>query len=81
MGIALGGSGVVGQFVNADGGKMFSLWSSSYHHGFGRDSKAVTLLNGKRSISQLAASLTLNSSHVDAAYAYFKVSVMYHVYV
>eukprot|EP00048_Salpingoeca_helianthica_P012354 m.178307 g.178307 ORF g.178307 m.178307 type:complete len:384 (+) comp15360_c0_seq7:1038-2189(+) len=70
-----GGSGVVGQFVNADGGKMFSLGSSSYHHGFGRDSKAVTLQNGKRSISSLAASLALNSSHVEAAYSYFKLAV------
>eukprot|EP00047_Mylnosiga_fluctuans_P005308 m.239700 g.239700 ORF g.239700 m.239700 type:complete len:525 (-) comp13527_c0_seq1:264-1838(-) len=70
-----GGSGVVGQFVNADGGKMYSMWPSSFHHGFGRDSKAVTLQNGKRSIASLAASLSLNSSHVDAAHNYFKLAV------
>lgn len=64
---------MIGQFVNADGGKQFSLWSSSFHHGFGRDSKAVTLQNGKRAIQSLASSLSLNSSHVDAAHSYFKV--------
>ena len=64
---------MIGQFVNADGGKQFSLWSSSFHHGFGRDSKAVTLQNGKRNLQQLASGLSLNSSHVDAAHNYFKV--------
>eukprot|EP00126_Sphaerothecum_destruens_P007582 Sdes_comp19901_c0_seq1m12287 len=69
-----GGSSVVGQFVSAEGSKGYSV-GPGFQHGYGRESREVTLTNGRRKIAGLAASLRLNSHHVDAAQQFFKLAV------
>ncbi|XP_006820568.1 transcription factor IIIB 90 kDa subunit-like [Saccoglossus kowalevskii] len=71
---SLGGTSVIGQYVSAEGGKSHSL-GSSFHHGFGKESRAVTLLNGKRKIQSLGAQLKLNQHCIDTAYNFFKMAV------
>lgn len=71
---ALGGTSVIGQYVSAEGGKSHSL-GSSFHHGFGKESRAVTLQNGKRKIQMLGAQLKFNQHCIDTAYNFFKMAV------
>ncbi|XP_070579031.1 LOW QUALITY PROTEIN: transcription factor IIIB 90 kDa subunit-like [Ptychodera flava] len=65
---------LLGQYVSAEGGKAHSL-GSSFHHGFGKESRAVTLQNGKRKIQALGAQLKLNQHCIDTAYNFFKMAV------
>eukprot|EP01137_Pigoraptor_chileana_P034806 Opistho-2@27900 len=71
-----GGNSVVGQFVSAEGPKSCSI-APGFHHGFGRESREVTLSNGRRRIATVAAALRLNGHHVEAAQQYFKLAVQY----
>eukprot|EP01135_Chromosphaera_perkinsii_P004216 Nk52_evm5s272 gene=Nk52_evmTU5s272 len=69
-----GGTSVVGQFVSAEGSKGYSV-GPGFQHGYGRESREVTLTNGRRRIAGLAATLRLNTHHVDAAQQFFKLAV------
>ncbi|CAH1791724.1 unnamed protein product [Owenia fusiformis] len=70
----LGGASVIGQFVSSEGNKGHSM-GSGFHHGFGKESRAITLQNGKRKIQQLGGQLRLNSHCIDTAYNFFKMAV------
>ncbi|XP_071961774.1 transcription factor IIIB 90 kDa subunit-like [Antedon mediterranea] len=71
---SLGGTSVIGQFVSSEGGKSHTL-GGSFHHGFGKESRAITLQNGKRTIQGLGGQLKLNSHCIDTAYNFFKMAV------
>ncbi|XP_072031993.1 transcription factor IIIB 90 kDa subunit-like [Amphiura filiformis] len=71
---SLGGTSVIGQFVPSEGGKTHSL-GSSFRHGFGKESRAITLQTGKRRIQALGAQLKLNQHCIDTAYNFFKMAV------
>eukprot|EP00041_Stephanoeca_diplocostata_P025724 m.679073 g.679073 ORF g.679073 m.679073 type:complete len:529 (-) comp22810_c0_seq6:2435-4021(-) len=71
-----GASSVVGQSVGADGSKPFSsMLSSGFHSGYSRDSRMMTIDNGRKAIASLAASLSLHAHHIDSAHRYFKLAV------
>ena len=67
-----GTSNVVGQSVGADGTRPFSL---GFHSGYSRDSREMTIDNGRRNIAQLAASLSLQTHDIELAHQYFKLAV------
>ena len=41
---------------------------SGFHSGYSRDSRMMTIDNGRKSIAQLAASLSLQTHHIDSAH-------------
>ena len=67
---------VVERFVDAEGRGSYSMAPPGFH-GFGRDSRAITVANGRRSIQQMASKMQLNSHNVDTALSYFKMAVEY----
>ncbi|XP_065193255.1 transcription factor IIIB 90 kDa subunit-like [Sycon ciliatum] len=71
---ASGGTNVIGQYVSSEGTRGRSM-RGNFHHGFGRESKEVTLQNGRRRIAGLAQQLQLNQHHVDSAYMFFKMAL------
>ncbi|XP_071800924.1 transcription factor IIIB 90 kDa subunit-like isoform X2 [Asterias amurensis] len=71
---SLGGTSVVGQFVSSEGGKSHSL-GGNFRHGFGKESRAITLQTGKGKINGLGAQLQLNQHCLDTAYNFFKMAV------
>eukprot|EP00039_Didymoeca_costata_P022701 m.5032 g.5032 ORF g.5032 m.5032 type:complete len:496 (+) comp3175_c0_seq1:157-1644(+) len=74
-----GGSvNVVGQSVNSEGGHrpFGASGPTGFHSGYSRDSRSVTIDNGRKAIVSLAASLSLySSSHIESAHRYFKLAV------
>lgn len=70
-----GGSNVVGQSVGADGTRPFSSIGPGFHSGYSRDSRMMTIDNGRKMIASLAAQLALYSHHIDSAHRYFKLAV------
>ncbi|ESO86872.1 hypothetical protein LOTGIDRAFT_166874 [Lottia gigantea] len=71
---AAGGTSVIGQYVAGDGTKSINL-GGSFAPGYGRESRTVTLQNGKKKIQQLGGQLKLNSHCMDTAFNFFKMAV------
>ncbi|KAH3854173.1 hypothetical protein DPMN_096711 [Dreissena polymorpha] len=69
-----GGSSLIGQFVSSEGQKSFSI-GGGFTHGMQKESRTVTLQNGKRRIQQLASQMNLNQHCVDTAFNFFKMAV------
>ena len=67
-----GVSSVIGQFVPENG---LTYHSGPGYGGYNKDSREVTLANGRRVIQQLAGQLRLNSSHGDIAHRFFQQAV------
>lgn len=77
---ANGTSSVVGKFVSSTG----SVYGGSYGRGKGRsgysyskESREATIENGRRKISQVAATLKLGSHHIEAAQRLFMLAVQH----
>jgi len=70
---ATGQSSVVGQFVPENG--LGSYRSGPGYGGFNRDSREITLSNGRRVIQHMAGLLRLNTHHVDVAQRFFQQAV------
>ncbi|XP_071080554.1 transcription factor IIIB 90 kDa subunit-like [Haliotis cracherodii] len=68
-----GGASVIGQYVSQDGTKSQGL--GGFHHGFARESRTMTLQNGKKKIQQLGAQMKLNQHCIDTAFNFFKMAV------
>ncbi|ESN96004.1 hypothetical protein HELRODRAFT_193467 [Helobdella robusta] len=68
---ATGGASVIGQFVSFESRHNSAGGSRNY----GRDSRHVTLQNGKNRIQKLASNLNLSSHCADMAYNFFKLAV------
>lgn len=60
---------VVGQFVPESG---VAYHSGPGFGGFNKDSREVTLANGKRVISHVAGLLRLNTNHAEVAHRFFQ---------
>lgn len=70
-----GGSSLIGQFVSSDGpGKSFSI-GGTFPHGMQKESRTITLQNGKKRIQQLASQMNLNQHCIDTAFNFFKMAV------
>ncbi|XP_052767798.1 transcription factor IIIB 90 kDa subunit-like [Mya arenaria] len=69
-----GGSSLIGQFVSSEGGKSFSI-GGTFTHGMQKESRTVTLQNGKKKIQHLASQLNLNNHCVDTAFNFYKMAV------
>lgn len=48
---------------------------AGYGHGYGRESREVTLANGRKRIAEVAAQLHMNTHHVEQAQQYYKLAV------
>eukprot|EP00057_Strongylocentrotus_purpuratus_P034123 XP_794011.3 PREDICTED: transcription factor IIIB 90 kDa subunit [Strongylocentrotus purpuratus] len=70
----LGGTSVIGQFVSSEGDKSHTL-GNNFRHGYGKESRTVTLQQGKRHIQNLGGQLKLNQHRNDMAYNFFKMAV------
>eukprot|EP00285_Hemiselmis_virescens_P017561 CAMPEP_0173405278 /NCGR_PEP_ID=MMETSP1356-20130122/61439_1 /TAXON_ID=77927 ORGANISM="Hemiselmis virescens, Strain PCC157" /NCGR_SAMPLE_ID=MMETSP1356 /ASSEMBLY_ACC=CAM_ASM_000847 /LENGTH=325 /DNA_ID=CAMNT_0014366063 /DNA_START=173 /DNA_END=1147 /DNA_ORIENTATION=+ len=68
-----GQSSVVGQFVPESG--LSSFRSGPGYSGFSKDSREVTLSNGRRVIQHMAGLLRLVAHHVDVAQRFFQQAV------
>jgi transcription factor IIIB subunit 2 len=64
-----GQSSVVGQFVPENG---LAFNSGPGFGGFNKDSREITLANGKRVIQHLAGLLRLNTNHGEVAHRFFQ---------
>ena len=64
-----GQSSVVGQFVPENG---LAYHSGPGYGGYNKDSREVTLANGKRVIQHLSGLLRLNTNHGDVAHRFFQ---------
>ncbi|XP_014673490.1 PREDICTED: transcription factor IIIB 90 kDa subunit-like [Priapulus caudatus] len=71
---SIGGTSVLGQFVSSEGVKS-STMGGSFHHGFGKESRAITLQNGRKKINQLGSQLQLNQHCLETAYNFYKMAV------
>mmetsp|Transcript_26465 Transcript_26465/g.43316 ORF Transcript_26465/g.43316 Transcript_26465/m.43316 type:complete len:782 (-) Transcript_26465:666-3011(-) len=69
-----GASAVVGQFVSGTGTKAAIRGPGGHLQ---RQSREVTIENGKRKIQQVAAGLRLNAHHVDAAQRLYMLAVQH----
>jgi len=69
-----GGASVIGQYVSSEGPKGNSM-AAGFHHGLGKESRAITLQNGKRRIQHTGDQLRLNQHCIDTAYNFFKMAV------
>jgi transcription factor IIIB subunit 2 len=69
---AAGGSSVVGQFVSSSCTKAFV---STNMHGYNKESREITLANGRRRISEIAARLKLGQHFIDSAHRLFMLAV------
>mmetsp|Transcript_10346 Transcript_10346/g.24822 ORF Transcript_10346/g.24822 Transcript_10346/m.24822 type:complete len:735 (-) Transcript_10346:139-2343(-) len=67
---ANGASSVVGQFISSSGAGMMSS-------SFAKESREITISNGRRKISHIAGALSLNSHHVEAAQRFFLLAVQH----
>ncbi|CAB4010686.1 transcription factor IIIB 90 kDa subunit-like [Paramuricea clavata] len=68
-----GGTSVIGQFVSNEGNKVGQ--GLGFRPGYGRESRTVTLENGKRRLQALANQLQLNNHCIESAYMFFKLAV------
>ncbi|XP_064621362.1 transcription factor IIIB 90 kDa subunit-like isoform X2 [Lineus longissimus] len=71
---SIGGTSVIGQYVSSEGNKSHSF-GPGFHHGFGKESRALTLQNGKKKIQHVGGQLKLNQHCIDTAYNFFKMAV------
>lgn len=69
-----GTSSVVGQFVSSTTGRSNFRGRGL---GFGRESREVTIENGKKRLQTLASQLNLSSFHVDAAQRLFMLAIQH----
>ncbi|KAL3874453.1 hypothetical protein ACJMK2_037464 [Sinanodonta woodiana] len=69
-----GGSSMIGQFVSSEGPKSISM-GSGFQHGMQKESRTITLQNGKKRIQHIAAQMKLNQHCVDTAFNFFKIAV------
>jgi transcription initiation factor TFIIIB Brf1 subunit/transcription initiation factor TFIIB len=67
-----GGSSVVGQFVSSSCTKAFV---STNMHGYNKESREITIANGRRKIAEIAARLKLNQHFIDSAHRLFMLAV------
>uniref|UniRef100_A0A667X8R7 Transcription factor IIIB 90 kDa subunit n=1 Tax=Myripristis murdjan TaxID=586833 RepID=A0A667X8R7_9TELE len=74
-----GVSAAVGQFVSSDGPVKAPLLGSGFHTSTGKESRALTLQNGKRQIHHLGSQLQLNQHCLDTAFNFFKMVVSKHL--
>ncbi|XP_078145988.1 transcription factor IIIB 90 kDa subunit isoform X2 [Centroberyx gerrardi] len=72
-------SSAVGQFVSSDGPVKAPLLGSGFHTSIGKESRALTLQNGKRQIHHLGSQLQLNQHCLDTAFNFFKMVVSKHL--
>lgn len=70
---ARGSTSAVGQFVSSDG--KVPLLGTGFHHGIGKESRVVTLQNGRQKIAQIGQQLRLNQHCIDTAFNFFKMAV------
>lgn len=70
-----GTSSVIGQYVSSEGFTSNNNIGGAFPHGFGKESRAITLLQGKRKIQALGEQLHLNQHCIDTAYNFFKMAV------
>eukprot|EP01104_Vermistella_antarctica_P020979 TRINITY_DN922_c2_g1_i3.p1 TRINITY_DN922_c2_g1~~TRINITY_DN922_c2_g1_i3.p1 ORF type:complete len:325 (-),score=74.55 TRINITY_DN922_c2_g1_i3:118-1092(-) len=70
---ASGSSSVVGQFVPTTGRRPYRKGVTGFH----KESREVTIENGRRRIAQLASSLGLKAHHVEAAKRLFMLAVQH----
>jgi transcription initiation factor TFIIIB Brf1 subunit/transcription initiation factor TFIIB len=68
-----GQSSVVGQFVPENG--MSSFRGGPGYGGFGKDSRELTLANGKRLIQHIAQVMHLGNDHIEVAHRFFQQAV------
>lgn len=74
-----GATSAVGQFVSLDGpGKAPSL-GTGFHITLGKESRVLTLQNGRRQIYHLGNQLQLNQHCLDTAFNFFKMAVSKHL--
>lgn len=69
-----GQSGVVGQFVR-ENGTLFGGFGGPGYGGFGKDSRELTIANGKRVIQQFAQVMHLGNDHIEVAHRFFQQAV------
>ena len=73
---AMGASSVIGKFVSATCTKPYGGGLGGSAHGYAsKESREVTINNGRKSISQLAATLQLNQHFVDSAHRLFLLAI------
>ena len=72
---AMGTSSVIGKFVSSTCTKPYGGGLGGPAHGYAKESREVTINNGRRSISQLAATLKLNQHFVDSAHRLFLLAI------
>lgn len=70
-----GATSVIGQFVSSEGQNSASLSRSAFHHGMGKGSREITLINAKRRISKLGNMMKLNQHCIDSAFTFFKMAL------
>ncbi|MGH0166327.1 UNVERIFIED_CONTAM: hypothetical protein FKN15_070245 [Acipenser sinensis] len=70
-----GGSSAVGQFVSSDCSGKGPVLGTGFHTSLGKESRAQTLLNGKRQVNHLGHQLQLNKHCLDTAFNFFKMAV------
>ena len=68
-----GQSSVVGQFVPENGVSSFRCGPG--YGGFGKDSRELTLANGKRLIQHIAQVMHLGNDHIEVAHRFFQQAV------
>jgi transcription initiation factor TFIIIB Brf1 subunit/transcription initiation factor TFIIB len=67
-----GGMSVVGQFVSANDTRGISI--NGLQHSM-RESREITLQNGKKLITEMASQLRLDKYHIDCAFNFYKMAV------
>eukprot|EP00946_MAST-07B_sp_MAST-7B-sp1_P000293 g293.t1 len=70
-----GGTAIIGQFVSATCTKPFSGGAGTSGHPFSKESREITINNGRKRISQLAAALRLGQHYVESAHRLFLIAV------
>ena len=64
---------MIGQYVGES--NRFHIDGFSGYGGFGRESREITLENGKRRIKEVASQLGLNATCIDMAFNFYKMAV------
>lgn len=70
-----GTSSIVGQYVSATATKSFSSGMAVHGITYTKESREITINNGRKRISQLAAKLRLGQHYVDSAHRLFLLAV------
>ncbi|XP_031436833.1 BRF1 RNA polymerase III transcription initiation factor subunit a isoform X2 [Clupea harengus] len=76
-----GGVSACGQFVSSDGSGYGSTpnFGGDFHMGTGKESRAQTLQNAKRHITQLGQQLQMNKHCLDTAFNFYKMALCKHL--